>query len=64
MTARFDESYTKTQLALRSMEWQLSVFVEVEENLSPGPQPQHRTFNAEIRKLKGDLLVTRKRVND
>lgn len=39
MTARFDESFIKTQLALRSMEWQLSVFVEIEENLSPGPQP-------------------------
>ena len=59
MTARLDESFIKTQLALRSMEWQLSVFVEVEENLSPGPQPQHRTFNAEISKLKCDLLVIR-----
>ena len=60
---RFVVSFIKTQLALRSMEWQLSVFMEIEENLSPGPQPQHRTFNAEIGKLKGDLLVTRQRVN-
>lgn len=64
MTARFNESFIKTQLSLRSMEWQLFAFVEIEENLSPGSQPQHRTFNAEISKLKGDLLVTRQRVND
>ena len=41
----------------------LFVFMKIEKNLSLGPQPQHRTFNAEISKLKGDLLVTRKRVN-
>ena len=59
MTARFDESFIKTQLSLRSMEWQLFAFVKIEENLSPGPQPQHRTFIIEISKLKCDLLVIR-----
>ena len=37
---RFDENFIKTQLALRSMEWQLFVLVEIEENL-----PQDRSPN-------------------
>ena len=53
MTARFDESYAKTQLSLRSMKWQLSAFVEIEGNLSLGPQSPASIISSEIyRKLK------------
>ena len=36
---RFGESFIKARLSLRLMEWQLFAFVEIEKNLSPGPQP-------------------------